>query len=256
MARYYTNFFLFVILLYPLKSSHSIYSNYCHLEKKNELKSQIKKFSCVIRYLTSLVIEILICLSLANRIHISWLFLKNAVQQIHTYLYQENLSPEKSLVSIQFISRYQSVPLVKPFSTSYATSSKSSNILFIYFFIYFYQLEANYFTILWWFLPYIDMNQPWIYMYSPSQSPIPPPSPSHPSGSSHALVSCIQPRLVIYFTLARYLFQCYSLRTSHLFKHFKFCHLDIFFWSIAYPFFKNYYYLTTSLQHFLPRSPY
>ena len=31
------------------------------------------------------------------------------------------------------------------------------------------------------FLPYIDMNQPWIYMCSPSQSPLPPPSPSHPS---------------------------------------------------------------------------
>ena len=50
--------------------------------------------------------------------------------------------------------------------------------------IYFYSLEANYFTILYWFLPYIDMNQPWIYMCSPSRSPLPPPSPSHPSGSS------------------------------------------------------------------------
>ena len=26
------------------------------------------------------------------------------------------------------------------------------------------------------------MNQPWIYMCSPSRSPLPPPSPSHPSG--------------------------------------------------------------------------
>ena len=25
------------------------------------------------------------------------------------------------------------------------------------------------------------MNQPWIYMYSPSQSPLPPPSPANPS---------------------------------------------------------------------------
>ena len=33
-----------------------------------------------------------------------------------------------------------------------------------FFFIYSYQLEANYFTILQWFLSYIDMNQPWIYM--------------------------------------------------------------------------------------------
>ena len=28
------------------------------------------------------------------------------------------------------------------------------------------------------------MNQPWIYKCSPSWSPLPPPSPSHPSGSS------------------------------------------------------------------------
>ena len=77
-----------------------------------------------------------------------------------------------------------------------------------FFFIYFYQLEANYFTVLQWFLPYIDINQPWIYMCSPSRSPLPPPSPSHPSGSSQCTspehvsrVSCIQPGLVICFTL-------------------------------------------------------
>ena len=29
-------------------------------------------------------------------------------------------------------------------------------------------VNANYFTILWWFLPYIHMNQPWVYMCSPS----------------------------------------------------------------------------------------
>ena len=34
------------------------------------------------------------------------------------------------------------------------------------------------------FLSYIDMNQPWIYMYSPSRSPLPPPSPSYSSGFS------------------------------------------------------------------------
>ena len=55
-------------------------------------------------------------------------------------------------------------------------------------------MEANYFTILWWFLPYIHMNQPWVYM-----------SPSHPSGSSQCTspehpVSCIKPGLAIYFT--------------------------------------------------------
>ena len=33
-------------------------------------------------------------------------------------------------------------------------------------------------------MPYIDMNQPWIYMCSPSWTSLPPPSPFYPSGSS------------------------------------------------------------------------
>ena len=66
-------------------------------------------------------------------------------------------------------------------------------------------MEANYFTILWWFLPYSDMNQPWVYMCPPSWTPLPPRSPSHPSGSSQCTspecpVSCIESGLAIYFT--------------------------------------------------------
>ena len=66
-----------------------------------------------------------------------------------------------------------------------------------FFFIYLFKLEANYFTILWWFLPYIDMNQPWVYMCPPSQIPLPPHFPSHPSGLSQYTsfecpVSCIE----------------------------------------------------------------
>ena len=54
-------------------------------------------------------------------------------------------------------------------------------------------------------LPYTDMNQPWMYMCSPSWTPLPLPSPSHPSGSSQCTspehpVSCIEPGLVICFT--------------------------------------------------------
>ena len=33
---------------------------------------------------------------------------------------------------------------------------------------------------------YIDKNQPWFYMYSPSRSPLPPPSLPDPSGSSQS----------------------------------------------------------------------
>ena len=48
------------------------------------------------------------------------------------------------------------------------------------------------------------MNQPWVYMCSPSWTPLPPSSPSHPSGSSQCTspehpVSCIEPLPVICF---------------------------------------------------------
>ena len=74
-----------------------------------------------------------------------------------------------------------------------------------------------------WFLPYIDRNQPWIYMCSPSQSPSPtslpiPPlwvfpvhQPEHLSHASNLGWGSVSPLIV-------YLFHCCSLRTSH-------CHL-------------------------------
>ena len=54
-------------------------------------------------------------------------------------------------------------------------------------------------------LPYINMNPPRVYMCSPSWTPPPPPSPSHPSGSFQCTspehpVSCIEPGLEIHFT--------------------------------------------------------
>ena len=66
-------------------------------------------------------------------------------------------------------------------------------------------MEASYFTILKWFLPYIDMNQLWVYLCSPSWIPLLPPSPSYPSGSSQCTspehpVSCVEPGLAMYFT--------------------------------------------------------
>ena len=49
------------------------------------------------------------------------------------------------------------------------------------------------------------MNPPWVYTCSPSWTPLPPPSPYHPSGSSQCTspehpVSWIEPGLVICFT--------------------------------------------------------
>ena len=51
-------------------------------------------------------------------------------------------------------------------------------------------------------LPYINMNPPQVYTCSPSQTPLPPSSPYHPSGSSQCTspkhpVSCIEPELAI-----------------------------------------------------------
>ena len=51
-------------------------------------------------------------------------------------------------------------------------------------------------------LPYINMHPPWVYTCSPSWTPLPPPSPYHPSGSSQCThpklpVSCIKPGLAI-----------------------------------------------------------
>ena len=53
-------------------------------------------------------------------------------------------------------------------------------------------------------LPYINMNLPRVQTCSQSRTPLPPPSPYHPSGSSQCTspkhpVSCIEPGLVIHF---------------------------------------------------------
>ena len=83
---------------------------------------------------------------------------------------------------------------------------------FSFFFHYFYFLNffafLNYLFILLYnivlVLPYITMHPPWVYTCSPSSTPLPPPSPYHPSGSSQCTipklpVSCIKPGLAIHF---------------------------------------------------------
>ena len=86
------------------------------------------------------------------------------------------------------------------------------SVLFLFYFYFNWRLI----TILWWFLPYIHMNQPWVYMCSLSWPSLQPPSPSHPSGSSQCtgpehLISCIKPGLAIYFT-------CGNIHVSMLFS--------------------------------------
>ena len=66
-------------------------------------------------------------------------------------------------------------------------------------------------------LPYINLNPPWVYMCSPSWTPLLPPSPFYPSGSSQCTspehpVSCIELGLAIHFT-------CDNLHVSMPFSH-------------------------------------
>ena len=77
-------------------------------------------------------------------------------------------------------------------------------------------MEANYFTVLWWFLPFINMNQPQVHMCAPIQKPSTPPSPPHLSGLSQSTnfectASCIKLALVICFT-------CGNIHISMLFS--------------------------------------
>ena len=82
--------------------------------------------------------------------------------------------------------------------------------------IYLLKLEANYFTILWWFLPYIDMNQPWVYMCLPVLKPLPTPHPILLGcPSAPALSALFRLELVIYFKYGNIQVQCYSLKSSH-----------------------------------------
>ena len=71
-------------------------------------------------------------------------------------------------------------------------------------------MEANYFTILWWFLPYIHMSQSWMYMCS---HPIPQGHPSAPAPSTLSHASSLDWRSVSHMII--YMLQCYSLRSSH-----------------------------------------
>ena len=64
---------------------------------------------------------------------------------------------------------------------------------------------SNWTELNWLVLPYTDLNPPWVYMCSPSWTPLPAPYPSYPSRSSQCTssehpVSCIKPRLLIHFT--------------------------------------------------------
>ena len=83
-----------------------------------------------------------------------------------------------------------------------------------------YLMEANYSTILWWFLPHINMNQPWIYMCPTIPHPLPPPSPPHPAGLSQSIsFECLLHPSNLHWSsilhMVIYMFQCHSPTSSH-----------------------------------------
>jgi len=80
--------------------------------------------------------------------------------------------------------------------------AKKTNASLFFFFNYYYYFFLLYNIVL--VLPYINMHPPWVYTCSPSWTPLPTPSPYHPSGSSQCTspkipVSCIEPGLAIHF---------------------------------------------------------
>ena len=92
-----------------------------------------------------------------------------------------------------------------------------AKFVFLQFFLNFYFILL-YNTVL--VLPYIDMNQPWVYMSSQSWTPLTTPTPYHLSGPSLCTspkhpVSCIEHRLAFVSCMVVYIFQCHSPKSSH-----------------------------------------
>ena len=94
-----------------------------------------------------------------------------------------------------------------------------------YMFIYFLNefINFNWRLITLWYCIGFDINRyesARVYMWPPSWTPVLPPSPYHPSGSSQCPspkhpVSCIEPGLAIHFTHDIIHFQCHSPKSSH-----------------------------------------
>ena len=83
-------------------------------------------------------------------------------------------------------------------------------------------MEDNYFTILWWFLQYINMNLPQVYRGPPTPILNPSPHPSLPysSGMSQstgfpALLHASNLHWSSILLMVMYMFQCCSLKSSH-----------------------------------------
>ena len=91
---------------------------------------------------------------------------------------------------------------LQPILNQFTPANVSRQVLYFILFCYLFFFFLLYNTVL--VLPYINMNQPRVYVSSHSWILLPPPSPYHPSGLSQCTnpkhpVSCIKPRLAIRF---------------------------------------------------------
>ena len=97
-------------------------------------------------------------------------------------------------------------------------------------------------TILWWFLPYIDMNKPWVYMCPPTPPRTPLSLPSHPIPLGHPSALALSALCTFECHASNldwssishmviYMFQCCSLKSSrpHLLPESK----NLFFISVS-----------------------
>ena len=83
------------------------------------------------------------------------------------------LEPQKNKVCHCFFFSPHMFPLFYLQSICHEVMGPDTMALIFFSFFYFFNL--------WWILSYIEMKQPWVYMCSPSQFPLPPPSPPVPS---------------------------------------------------------------------------
>ena len=90
--------------------------------------------------------------------------------------------------------------------------------MFVFFLIYLFNWRLI--TILWWFLTYMGMNQPWVYMCPPSQ--IPSHLPTHPiplgCRSAPAFSALFHASNLNWSSISHMvicMLQCYSLKSSH-----------------------------------------
>ena len=88
----------------------------------------------------------------------------------------------------------------------------------LYFLNYLFKLDDNFFTILRWFLSYINMNRPEVYMCPPILNPL----PLHPipldCPRALALGALLHASNLDWSSILHmviYMFQCYSLKSSH-----------------------------------------